>query len=68
MNHKETQQIFLNFAKWGKKKKQNLKSTLGDVNYFTVMEMENKYSQYMFKHPDSFICKENELINENLNE
>lgn len=45
--------------------KKTLKNTLGDINYFTVMEMESKYSQYMFKYVDSFICKENELINEN---
>lgn len=53
-SHKSQINLFLNFAKW----KNIFKNALGDINYFTVFEMENKYSQYMFRYVDLFICEE----------
>lgn len=45
--------------------KKILKNTLGDINCFLVLEVENKYSQYMFRYIDLLICKErmNKLMN-----
>lgn len=54
-----------NISKFCKMGKKPLKIHLAVITYFPILEVENKYSQYMFRYVDLFICKEkmNKLMN-----